>query len=80
MPDKPLIRLGSSLRDLQTFRRSRGGSHAFQLRRVQQGLHRDDWKPMGRWAGGPEKRIYMLAPPGVLRDKRLEAIDVHRAA
>lgn len=46
MPDKPLVWLGSARRDLRAFpadARRRGG---FQLRRVQQGLDPDDWKPM----------------------------------
>jgi phage-related protein len=44
--DKPLVWLGSARRDLRAFpsgARRRGG---FQLRKVQQGLEPDDWKPM----------------------------------
>jgi phage-related protein len=44
--DKPLVWLGSAQRDIRAFppdARRRGG---FQLRKVQQGLDPDDWKPM----------------------------------
>jgi phage-related protein len=44
--DKPLAWLGSARRDVRAFpavARRRGG---FQLRRVQQGLDPEDWKPM----------------------------------
>jgi phage-related protein len=44
--DKPLVWLGSARRDIRAFpadARRRGG---FQLRKVQQGLDPDDWKPM----------------------------------
>ena len=46
MSDKPLAWLGSARRDVRAFPavvRRRGG---FQLRRVQQGLDPEDWKPM----------------------------------
>jgi phage-related protein len=46
VPDKALVWLGSSRRDIRAFpavARHRGG---FQLRRVQQGLDPEDWKPM----------------------------------
>ncbi len=46
MADKPLVWLGTSRRDMRAFpvvARRRGG---FQLRRIQQGLDPDDWKPM----------------------------------
>ncbi len=46
MSDKPLVWLGSARRDTRAFpvvARRRSG---FQLRRVQQGLDPDDWKPM----------------------------------
>ena len=46
MSDKPLVWLGSARRDLRAFpsdARRRGG---FQLRKVQQGLDPDEWKPM----------------------------------
>ena len=46
MPDKPLIWLGSSLRHLQDFPAPTRRLAGFQLRRVQQGLDPDDWKPM----------------------------------
>jgi phage-related protein len=46
VPDKPLIWLGSSQRDLRAFRALGRRLAGFQLRRVQQGLEPDDWKPM----------------------------------
>jgi phage-related protein len=46
MLDKPLIWLGSSLRDLLDFPARARRLAGFQLRRVQQGLDPDDWKPM----------------------------------
>lgn len=46
MPDKPLIWLGSSRRDLRVFPALARRLAGFQLRRVQHGLDPDDWKPM----------------------------------
>jgi phage-related protein len=46
MPDKPLIWLGSSRGDLRAFPALVRRLAGFQLRRVQQGLEPDDWKPM----------------------------------
>ena len=46
MPDKPLILLGSSRRDLRAFPALARRLTGFQLRRLQQGLEPDDWKPM----------------------------------
>ena len=46
MPDKPLILLGSSRRDLRAFPALARRLAGFQLRRVQQGLDPGDWKPM----------------------------------
>lgn len=46
MSDKPLILLGSSRRDLRAFPELPRRLAGFQLRRVQQGLDPDDWKPM----------------------------------
>lgn len=46
MPDKPLILLGSSRRDLRAFPALARRLAGFQLRRVQQVLEPDDWKPM----------------------------------
>jgi phage-related protein len=46
MPAKPLIWLGSSRGDLRTFPALARRRAGFQLRRVQQGLDPDDWKPM----------------------------------
>jgi hypothetical protein len=46
MPDKPLIWLGSSRRDIRTFPTLARQLAGLQLRRVQQGLDPDDWKPM----------------------------------
>ena len=46
MPDKPLIWLGSSRRDIRAFPALVRRLAGFQLRRVQQGLEPDDWKFM----------------------------------
>lgn len=46
MSDKPLILLGNSRRDLRAFPALPRRLAGFQLRRVQQGLEPDDWKPM----------------------------------
>jgi phage-related protein len=46
MPDKPIIWLGSSRRDLRAFPALARRLAGFQLPRVQQGLDPDDWKPM----------------------------------
>ncbi len=60
MPDKPLIWLGSSRRDLRTFPALARRLAGFQLRRVQQGLDPDDWKPMQTIGSGVrEIRIHV---------------------
>jgi phage-related protein len=46
MPDKPLIWLGSSRRDIRAFPALVRRLAGFQLRRVQQGFEPDDWKSM----------------------------------
>ena len=46
MPDKPLIWLGGSRRDLRAFPALSRRLAGFELRRVQQGLDPDDWKAM----------------------------------
>src|ERR1700752_783053 len=46
MPDKSLIWLGSSRGDLRAFPALSRRLAGFQLRRVQQGLDPNDWKPM----------------------------------
>jgi hypothetical protein len=46
MPDKARIWLGSSRADLRGFAALARRLAGFQLRRVQQGLDPDDWKPM----------------------------------
>ena len=46
MRDKPLAWLGSARRDIRTFPAAARRSSGFQLRKVQQGLDPDDWKPM----------------------------------
>jgi len=44
--DKPLVWLGSTRRDIRAFPTAARRRSGFQLRRVQQGLDPDDWKPM----------------------------------
>jgi phage-related protein len=66
MPDKPPIWLGSSRRDLRAFPVLARRLAGFQLRRVQQGLEPDDWKPMQ--TVGPdvrEIRIHIAGAPRV---------------
>ncbi|MCA1558981.1 MAG: XRE family transcriptional regulator [Acidobacteria bacterium] len=44
--DKPLVWLGTARRDVRAFPADARRRSGFQLRRVQQGLDPDDWKPM----------------------------------
>ena len=44
--DKPLVWLGSSRNDLKRFPHDARRVAGFQLRRVQQGLEPNDWKPI----------------------------------
>jgi phage-related protein len=44
--DKPLVWLGSARRDIRAFPPDARRLSGFQLRKVQQGLDPDDWKPM----------------------------------
>jgi phage-related protein len=46
MADKPLIWLGSSRSDLRAFPEDARRVAGYQLRRIQQGLEPNDWKPM----------------------------------
>ena len=65
MPDKPLMWLGSSRRDLGAFPALARRLAGFQLRRVQRGLDPDDWKPM------------QTIGPGV-REIRIHVAGAHR--
>jgi phage-related protein len=65
MPDKPLIWLGNSRRDLRAFPALARRLAGFQLRRVQQGLDPDGWKPM------------QTIGPGV-REIRIHVAGAHR--
>lgn len=59
MADKPLIWLGSSHEDLRAFPPDARRVAGFQLRRVQQGLEPNDWKPINTvGAGVQEIRIH----------------------
>lgn len=46
MSEKPLAWLGSARRDIRAFPADARRRCGFQLRKVQQGLDPDDWKPM----------------------------------
>jgi len=46
VPDKALVWLGTARRDLRAFPAIARRRSGFQLRKVQQGLDPDDWKPM----------------------------------
>jgi phage-related protein len=65
MPDKLLIWLGSSQRDVRAFPALSRRLAGFQLRRVQQGLDPDDWKPI------------QTVGPGV-REIRIHVAGAHR--
>jgi phage-related protein len=57
--DRPLFWLGSSRSDLKAFPPNARRVAGFQLRRVQQGLEPNDWKPMPAvGAGVREIRIH----------------------
>jgi len=59
MRDKPIEWLGSSRRDVRAFPADARRDVGFQLRRVQQGLDPNDWKPMpGIGPGVREIRIH----------------------
>jgi len=47
MPGKPLVWVGSALAALRAFPMAARRRAGFELRRVQEGLLPDDWKPMG---------------------------------
>src|SRR5574341_1547832 len=55
MADKPLIWLGSSKEDLKAFPPNARRVAGFQLRRIQQGLEPNDWKPMTAVGGGVQE-------------------------
>ena len=46
MADKPLLWLGSSRSDVRAFPEEARSTAGFQLRRIQQGLDANDWKPI----------------------------------
>ena len=52
MSDKPLVWLGSARRDIRAFPLDARRRSGFQLRKVQQGLDPDDWKPMASVGSG----------------------------
>jgi phage-related protein len=81
MPDKSIIWLGSSRRDLRAFPALATQLAGFQLRRVQQGLDPDDWKPMQTVGPGVrEIRIHIAGAHRVFYvAKRAEGIYVLHA-
>ncbi len=52
MTAKPLIWIGSSRADVRAFPADARRIAGFQLWRVQQGLHPNDWEPMGTVGAG----------------------------
>jgi len=58
MADKPLRWVGTSLEDLRAFPDAARREVGYQLRRLQQGLLPDDWKPMASVGGVAEIRIH----------------------
>ena len=65
MRDKAVIWLGGSRRDLRAFPALARRLAGFQLRRVQQGLDPDDWKPM--YTVGPGVREIQMHLAGAHR-------------
>jgi phage-related protein len=65
MPDKSIIWLGNSRRDVRAFPALARRLAGFQLRRLQHGLDPDDWKPM------------QTVGPGV-REIRIHIAGAHR--
>ena len=70
MSDKPLQWVGSSLAELRAFPAEARRRAGYQLRRLQQGLLSDDWKPMTtvgpgvaelRVHTGTEHRVFYVA-------------------
>ena len=70
MADKPVAWLGSALAALRAFPADARRDAGFELRRVQQGLDPDDWKPMPsigpgvreiRIHTGLEHRVFYIA-------------------
>lgn len=70
MPDKPLQWVGTALKDLRGFPEDARRRAGYQLRRVQQGLLPDDWRPMPsvrsgvaeiRIHGEAEHRVFYVA-------------------
>ena len=55
MPDKALSWLGSSRDDIRAFPEDARRLAGFQLRRVQQGLEPNDWRPMRAIGPGVEE-------------------------
>ncbi len=70
MDEKPLVWLGTSLRDLRAFPELARRRAGFELSLIQQGLQPSDWKPMPdagsgvveiRIHTGSEHRVFYLA-------------------
>ena len=80
MPE-PLVWLGTSRRDIRAFPALARRLAGFQLRRVQQGLDPDDWKPMQTIGSGVrEIRIHIAGAHRVFYvATRAEAIYVLHA-
>jgi phage-related protein len=78
---KPIVWLGSSRHDLQTFPQDARRSAGFQLRQVQQGLDPADFKPMPSIGSGVyEIRVHTVVEHRVCYvAKFAEAIYVHHA-
>ena len=73
MADKPLRWVGTSLEDLRAFPDAARREVGYQLRRLQQGLLPDDWKPMAsvgpgvaeiRIHSGVEHRVFYVTKFG----------------
>ncbi len=73
MDEKPLVWLGTSLRDLRAFPEPARRRAGFELSLVQQGLPPSDWKPMPEVGPGVvEIRIHTASEHRVFYLARLE--------
>lgn len=88
MPDNPLRWVGTSLKDLRAFPEVARREAGYQLRRVQEGLLPDDWKPMAsvgsgvaeiRLHSGVEHRVCYVAKFADVALARKRLADVIRA-
>jgi phage-related protein len=71
--EKPIVWLGTTRRDIRAFPSDARRRSGFQLRKVQQGLDPDDWKPMT--SVGPGVREIRIKTEGAHRVFYLATFD-----